>query len=185
MIGDAVKERIHGAIQTIWLEQVPADYNRSFLLMEDSLKTSFYHHLRSMLGEGWLMHHCLRIYPELRVADGAKVDLAIVRISRAADWTAAHLSDAVEEHVAFIEFKYKAGNSPAPFIADMHKLRAYSEQYPDCMLYAGFVQDAYYDDAVSWLPADSANTWAAGRLTELIGYWDESTDAFVTDINQF
>lgn len=115
----------------------------------------------------------------------AKVDLAIVRISRAAEWEAEHLRDAVEEHVAFIEFEYKGGYSRAPFYQDIDKLRAYSKSYPDCMLYAGFVHEKYYGDGATWVTDDGAAAWAEDRLTELVGYWDESTDLFATSIRRF
>lgn len=47
-----LQEYLDKNIKETWLTEIKEDYTSNFLLGEDSLKCSFYFHLRNRLGEG-------------------------------------------------------------------------------------------------------------------------------------
>lgn len=167
-----ILQKLDKTIQQIWKEDIPTDYNSGCLLLEDSLKCAFYHHLRNRLGDGWFKNHRLRIYPEYRLSIGKKADLAIVLVKSAMERLGKHLSECVESELAIIEFKYKNARVDQPFFDDKKKLYEYFKAYPDTKLYAAFIRESENDS--SWFDRRQTENWGKGRLTELLGFWDEN-----------
>lgn len=179
-----VLKHLDRTIKKTWLEGVFDDYIDSHMLHEDSLKCAFYYHLRTALGDGWLRRHKLRIYAEYRLPSGRRADIALVRLLPANERRGNHLSDDIETIVAIIEFKFKNCLSPDPFRNDIKKLREYAREYPDCQLYAAFIHEDIHGDGFSWFTAKQTANWAKGRVSELIGYWDDD-DQYVEKVNSY
>lgn len=180
-----LQEYLDKNIKETWLTEIKEDYTSNFLLGEDSLKCSFYFHLRNRLGEGWFKRHRLRIYPEFYLSNGHKADLAIVRIKPCSQRAGKHLSECVETVVALIELKFINGPFEAPFYRDRAKLRKYASEFKEAQLYAGFIQEKYYDQgSPAWFDARQTKRWANGRVAELIGYWD-ADGYFVAKVNSY
>ncbi|MZP28710.1 hypothetical protein GTO91_03120 [Heliobacterium undosum] len=169
---DRITDYIQAIIADLWVKEVSKDYNDHFLLKEDSLKCAFYYYLRLKLGDGWLIRHRIRVYPEYHLSKRRKADLAIVRVEHKSNRKGRHLSECVEDVLAIIEFKYKVAHVEDPFIEDRNKLRSYAEDYKEAHLYACFVHEKLYENPPSWFDGRQTNGWAEGRVSELIGYWN-------------
>ena len=179
--------KIDKAIKRIWLYEIPRDYSRHYLLEEDSLKCALYFYLRSELGDGWLNRHRIRIYSELHLENQNRADLAIVRVVPKNEREGKFLGDCIEEVLTVIELKYKGSSvDNNVFYKDVSKLKKYVKDYPNAQLYAGFIQETLYNDLnCSWFDGRQTSKWAKGRVTELLGYWDESTEDFTVKINAY
>lgn len=182
-----VQGHLDQVIKEVWLNEIRNDYNTDYLLLEDSVKCAFYFHLRNRLGDGWLSRHRLRIYPEYHVSKKRKVDIAIVQLVSKQNRLGYHLRDCIETELALIEFKHKQGTSINPFINDRNKLRDYAYDYPSSQLYAYFIHENHYSkDNLKWFfDGRQARGWAKGRVTELLGYWDQDTGEFVSKVIPF
>lgn len=174
--------KLDDTIKQIWTEDIPTDYQNDFLLLEDSLKCTFYHHLRNRLGDGWFKNHRLRIYPAYRLSIGKKANLAIVLVKPAMERLGKHLSKSVDSELAIIEFKYKNAGVDQPFFDDKKKLYEYFKAYPDTKLYAAFIRESINDS--SWFDRRQTENWGKGRLTELLGFWDENCKLKM-EVNEF
>lgn len=171
----------------ICLNQIPRDYNRHYLLEEGSLKCALYFHLRSELGDGWLNRHRIRIYSELHLEKQKRADLAFVKLVPQNEREGRFLGDCIEEVLAIIELKYKASSANNNvFYKDVLKLKEYAKAYPSAQLYTGFIQESSYNELnCSWVDDKQTTKWAKGRVTELLGYWDENTEGFTVKVNAF
>lgn len=95
--------KIDEAIKKSWMK-IRKDYNKGFLLQEDSLKSSFYYHLRGYLGDKYLERNNYRMYTELHIKR-LKADLAIVKLSQ--NNNEEILSDRITNLLAIVEFKFQ------------------------------------------------------------------------------
>jgi hypothetical protein len=86
MITKAMKKKIDGAIKAVWKNNIKHDYKKDHLLKEDTLKNSFYFHLRKKLGNRYLEDNNIRIYTEFNEHDLKKTklraDIVIVEIEK-------------------------------------------------------------------------------------------------------
>lgn len=181
-----MQEHVDRAIKKAWLEEVARDYNNHHLLREDSVKCSLYHHLRNRLGEGWFKRHRIRIYPEFILTKGRKADIAVVRMAYKSERAGKPLSECIETVLSIVEIKYKQGSVVDPFYRDRRKLRSYAHGYPDCQLYAAFIHEDYYVEGnSSWFDDRQTVNWAKGRVVELLGYWNEQNEAFVSGVRSY
>ncbi len=174
--------KLDETIKQIWKEDISIDNKNDCLLLEDSLKCAFYYHLRTRLGDGWFKNHRVRIYPEYHLSIGKKADIAIVLMIPAPERLGKHLSKSVESELAIIEFKYKNASVDQPFFDDKKKLYEYFKAYPDTKLYAAFIRESEND--LSWFDKRQTENWGKGRLTELLGYWDENCK-LETRVNEY
>ena len=179
--------KVDRAIKNIWLNQIPRDYNQHYLLEEDSLKCALYFHLRSELGDGWLNRYRIRIYSELHLNNQKRADIAIVKLKPKNEREGCFLRDCIEEVLAIIELKFKGSSANSQvFYNDVYKLKEYAKSYPDVQLYAGFIQESLYNDSnCSWFDGRQTSKWAKGRVTELLGYWDEKDEEFTVKVNAY
>ena len=168
---------IDDTIKSIWAEEIKDDYECGWLLKEDTLKNSIYHHLRSKLG-------CLFVENDIRIftefTDGKftgtdfRPDLVVAHVDF--EQEKEFYGDYVSECLCVIEIKYKRGYGASKDIYDDYKkLRTYAEDLDvDCKLYMATIWE-YEDDETYWEEEDS--TWAKGILTELnASYKRETTD---------
>jgi len=180
---DNVQLKIDKVLKDFWQNYLPKEYNNDNLLKEDSLKCLMYYHLRTYLSDNWLNRHRIRIFPEFVLAQGKRADIAIVQLIPTSQRVDKHLSDCVEKVMGIVELKFKSADVIDAFYADVKKLHDYSKMYPDCQLYAGFVHEERYNDTnCSWFDGRQTSKWAKGRVSELLGYWDKTTDSFTTKV---
>lgn len=173
-------------IKEVWNEDIKVDYNNHYLLLEDSLKCAFYYHLRNKLGDGWLKANRLRIVPEYHLCNGYRADLAIVKLVKKDERNRKHLSDCVESILTIIELKHKSAQVINPFYEDRDKLYLYSKEYPQAQLYVGFIHEDYYNENnSSWFDGRQTKNWAKGRVCELLGYWSEDNETFITEVKSY
>ncbi len=183
MVMDNIQFKIDKALKDFWKNYLPEEYNNDNLLKEDSLKCLLYYHLRTCLNDSWLKRHRIRIFPEFNLQQGKRADIAIVQLFPSPQRIGKHLSNCVEKVIAIIELKFKSADVVDDFYIDVKKLHAYSKIYPDCQLYAGFIhEELYNDNNCSWFDGRQTSKWAKGRVSELLGYWDEATDSFTTKV---
>lgn len=96
------------------------------------------------------------------------------------------LEECIEKFLVIIELKFKASSVIDAFYDDIQKLHEYSKIYPDCQLYAVFIHEECYNDTdCFWFDKRQTNNWAKGRVTELVGYWNEVNGEFVTDVMSY
>lgn len=162
----------------MWKVNIPLDYSEDFLVKEDSLKSSFYHHLRMAIGDTFLKENHLRIYTEFNYRNMTRpqerADLAIVRLND---------SKEITEVLFIIEFKYKQfGVADCHYQEDVEKALKYisikhNEIFSRTHYYLAFLNQTFYE------PIDFENrsyttieqrTAGAGRITELLGYHEEN-----------
>ncbi|MDR7074172.1 hypothetical protein [Fictibacillus barbaricus] len=170
-----VKELLDGIIKATWLESIPHDYDRSFLLYEDSLKSALYFHLRRKLEEAALFQQGYRIFTEYRLASNQRADIAIVKIdSNAANEN--HLSECVTSTQVLIEIKYIYGNNDKGFKDDIKKLIQYANVHTSVNVYAAFITEPGVTyKPTSWMDSitNSVRLDVRNKLTELSGYRDQ------------
>lgn len=175
-----VFQSIDRAIKECWLIDISSDYFDDYILLEDTLKNSLYHHLRKRLTDQFLHEHNLRIYTELHTGQKQRIDLAIVKINPNKE---GHLRNKITEYVAVIELKLKSGQvSVDPFYEDLNKMRNYIKrhEHPNCQYYVGFIHETDYDlTESSWLHPKAQNTWAKGKLTELSAFYHQENMLFI------
>lgn len=173
MISKSVIKEIDRTIQEVWLNNIAKDYSNYYLLKEDSLKCSFYYHLRRKLAT-ILKENNLRIYPEYYFSElRYKADIAIVEIDPFCE--ANHLKDCVTKVIAVIELKYDGGNSERAVSwikSDIQKMKNYIQSGIQCQYYFAVIYETECE-YLNWLDKRSTNHWAANNVTELdAGYLD-------------
>ena len=174
---------IDEAIKLVWKDEIFVDYNNDFLLKEDSLKNAFYYHLRIRLGVGYLKRNKIRIFTEYYLEDNERADLAIVELKPKMEMDSEyHLRDRVKKILAVIELKHKNNRcSQEPFMKDVMKVRKYinKKDYPKCQFYLGFIHETEYsNEDASWLNKRQQESWANGRLTELLAFRETESGEF-------
>ena len=170
---------VHNTLTTIWEKDIPRDYNKRWLLKEDTLKNTLYFHLRSQLGTMFDDNN-IRIFTEFTdekfKGSGYRPDIVIVRIDP--NEPVSYWGNAVVECLAVIEIKYKAGFKPHEEIeADYEKLKYYAEDLNVTgRLYMATIWE-YEDDATTWIRKNAA--WAKGRVTELNASYERGSDGIM------
>lgn len=182
--------KIDSVIKKIWNDNILKDYNDDFLLKEDTLKNSFYFHLRNELGDGFFKYHRLRIFTEYELGENKagkrqRGDVVIVRLKPLCEIDDFYyLGNRVEDVITIIELKYKV-NAEKEIKKDVFKIRDYihSKKYPNCQFYLGILfEQSYSLERGSWLKKNQKENWAFGKLTELTGHYDENGNTFISDI---
>lgn len=148
------------------------DYDNYFLLKEDSLKCSFYYHLRNKLGDEFLQQNNLRIFSEFNDSKlkGQKVraDIAIVIFNpNKKDY---YFGNRVTDIVAIIELKFKGKNVSAEhFLDDIVKTKKYIKDLDikNCHYYLGFIHENEYEEGTQWIYKNRDLKWANKKVTEL------------------
>lgn len=175
-----VVEKIDAAIIHTWTKKLSTDYDKSFLLKEDSLKNAFYFHLRTALGDSFFTENNLRMYTEFHI-HGERIDLAIVEINpKVAEST--YLEDSVKRVLIAIEMKYKHRQTREHvFYDDVQKTLTYLTTWgKDTNYYLAFIHEKYYSAGSMhhWVEKEE-RALAKDRVTELFAFWDEETDETV------
>lgn len=152
---------------SIWENEVKADYNSEWIMMEDPVKCSLYFHLRNRLGKIFEENN-IRIYTEYNIkkflGENKRPDMVIARINPEMDYD--FLGEAVTDILAIIEIKLQAGfRSASNIYNDYEKMKEYAQKLPKtAKLYMAAIWE-WEDEATSWERKNAA--WAKGVLTEL------------------
>ncbi|MCM3124396.1 MULTISPECIES: hypothetical protein [unclassified Mesobacillus] len=168
---EQILKTIDRAIKNIWLSKISKDHGLFYLLKEDTLKNALYFHLRTKLAS-LLEKHNLRIFTEF-YHGGFIADLAIVQLKDDPS-DSDHLKDGIENVLAIVELKYKAGGAMKFFEDDVLKIKNYIDATPSAttQYYLAFIHEAEYEyvEDDSWLTLEQ-QVWAKDRLTELSGHY--------------
>lgn len=125
---DHILQKIEKVIYDVWKKDIKRDFNYDnlYLLEEDTLKSSFYFHLRTRLRKRFLEKNNIRIFTEYHI-EQKKADLIIAIIDKDRfKKQDEHLKNCLSEILAIIEMKYKISNaSERYFIDDISKLNKY------------------------------------------------------------
>ncbi len=175
MTKQEIENIIDKTIKEIWKSEIADDYESGWLLKEDTLKNSFYYHLRTRLGK-LFDDNDIRIFTEF--TDNKfknteyRPDMVIAKVDL--DRGSKYWGDDVTECLAVIELKYKNGfNGSKDIYSDYKKLSVYVDGLGfGCKLYMATIWE-YEDDETSWEPEESE--WAKGRLTELNASYKKGT----------
>ena len=167
MASKAVVKEIDRAIKEVWKKSISRDYRMNYLLMEDTLKCSFYYHLRKKLGAQFFKDKNIRMFTELTRGDlagtGYKADIAIVELKKTFDEY--HLGDNIKSTIAIIELKYD--HNDIAFLDDIRKIKSYiTDLKIDCLYYLGFIAEKEYE-APNWLDGRQTNNWADKKVAVL------------------
>jgi hypothetical protein len=163
-----VRITIDRAVKEIWLYDIAGDYEKHYLLKEDTLKNSFYFHLRRRLGERFLEYNKLRIFTEFNDGElkgrGFRADIAIVSINP--DFIGYWGDDPANKIVALFELKYTRNVNA--LYSDIEKTKNYIRELKiaDCLFYLGFIEENQYPNR-RWLDARQTKNWANGKVTVL------------------
>lgn len=171
--------KIDESLKEAW-NNVIGDHTKDFLLMEDTLKSSLYFHLRNKIGDEFLSENHLRIFTEYKLEDingqSKIIDLAIVKVKKSMERDLVyHVRDRVDEVLSIIELKFKNGGKHG-IRQDVKKIKEYSkmEELKKCKFYLGVAYEAEdFPDDYSWLNKNLDNSWAKNKLTELTAYSNE------------
>jgi len=164
-----ILSKIDRAIKEVWLKCIKRDYKNNYLLKEDTLKNSFYFHLRKNLGTRFFKENAIRIYTEFTDGDlkstGYRADIAIVELSKD---ISDYLGDNIKSIIAIIEFKYGCVyTSDNNFYKDIYKVKSYIKNHKvDCLYYLGFIAEKEYSYP-NWLDGRQTNNWASKKVTVL------------------
>ena len=167
MITKTALRKIDRSIKEVWIKNISKDYTNLHLLKEDTLKNSFYFHLRRKLGTIFLEENAIRIYTEFNDGDlkgvGFRADIAIVEIGDNVD---GYLGDNIKSIIAIIEFKYGGAYMPdSNFYDDISKVKNYIKNCKiNCLYYLSFIIEKEYPYP-NWLDGRQSNNWANKRVT--------------------
>lgn len=170
MITKTTKEKIDSVIKEIWEANISQDYKNSHLLKEDTLKNSFYYHLRRKLGTKFLEDNCIRIFTEFNDADlkgsGFRADIAIVEMGEDIN---PYLGDDVKSIIAIIELKFKNKyTSYDVFYKDIEKTKIYIKDLNvNCLYYLGFIHEKEHEKDTIYLDGRQTSNWANKKVAIL------------------
>ena len=177
MVKKAELNEIDRVIKQIWKNNIRKDYRSDYLLKEDTLKNSFYYHLRRKLGIRFLESNDIRIFTEFSDGElkgtGSRADIAVVKMSKTRKEY--YLGDNVEAIIAIIELKFSRG-SDGVFYADIGKIRDYIRvQNINCLYYLGFIAEKVYDNP-NWLDGRQTRNWADKKVAVLSANYESNGD---------
>lgn len=171
-------------VKEIWMHDIRDDYLNGRLLKEDTLKNSFYFHLRNRLDPLFKQANVV-VFTEFRLKELNQIaDIAIVQIE---PWTPLkaerNLEDSVINILALFELKYKSYSKQIEkaIYKDKDKIRQYIEIYKDIYPACRYYYTVLYEELVDpffWMEKEDAK-WAGGYVTELAsGYVDDGEMVF-------
>jgi len=175
--------QIDTTLKYIWKYDIKQDYDKSYLLKEDTLKNALYYHLRNKLG-ALLEKHNLRIYTEFTDnifnRTNYRPDIVIAEINPESE--ECYLGNCVTKIVSIIEIKFKNDSYSAikNIESDYDKIHWYIDNLSsDIKYYMATIWEAE-DDATTWIRKNAA--WAKGKLTELnASYENDEMRFYVCD----
>ncbi len=163
-----IRKTVDSAIKEIWCNNIKCDYENFSLLKEDTLKNSFYFHLRNKLTDRFLEENRLKIYTEY-YHDGLRADLVIAQLCEKPGFNG-HLRNDVEDILAVVEMKYKYDTSDEPFRKDIEKVQNYIKKlnYKSCLYYLAFIHEVINpNNKHAWLTSKDLQ-WVKGNLTAIL-----------------
>jgi len=132
MISDSVILEMDRVIKSIWENEIYKDYQKYYLLREDSVKCALYFHIRKKLDK-LLKENNLRIYPEFYIKKlKYRPDIVIAEIDP--DLEMSNLKDCVISVPVIIEIKLEGRNSRGTYeviMKDINKAKTYLKTLSD------------------------------------------------------
>lgn len=176
MVGKDVIKEIDRVIKETWTSNVYQDYNKNYIMNEDSLKCCLYYHLRRKLASILADNH-LRIYTEFHFPElNYRADMVIAEVDPHKD---GYIREGIENNqvAAIIELKFTSGadERTAEWIKhDLTKFKEYKQKANiDCQYYFAVIYETECS-RLNWMDKRRSNAWAAGCVTELnAGFVDE------------
>ncbi len=158
---------IDNTIKDIWEHDIKTDYINNSLLREDTLKNSFYFHLRTKLGRLFEEEN-IKIFTEFNIDKfkntNFRPDIVLVRLDEKQE---SPIEERIKEYICIIELKYKSDFSAAADLIykDYDKIKYYIENMNlNCPLYYMATIWETETTSKSWLKDE---VWARNLLTEL------------------
>ena len=170
MVKKVLREEIDRAIKEVWKKNIRNDYKNSHLFNEDTLKNSFYFHLRRKLGTKFLEENNIRIFTEFYVKDMSLfADMAIFELGNKFD---GYISDNIKSYIAIIEFKWGGiYTQDSYFNIDIEKVKGYIQKrnIDKCLYYLGFINEKERSDSLYWLDGrrTGVGKWTDKKVTVL------------------
>ncbi len=184
-----LQEKVDLAVKQAWFNQICEDYLFDFCLKEDSLKSSFFHHIRNNLNDKYLINNSIRIYTEFDYESNKTADIGIVILDNNKG-IETHIRDRVDNVLALIEMKFIRGNNHDQFYNDINKIMSVkSRKYNDTQFYLVFFNENYgdvglLDENFTWLNNNHRNPIVQNqRLTELLAFTDEKNGKVCFSVN--
>lgn len=163
-------ETIKNTLISVWEKNIKNDYENTYLIQEDTLKCSLYHHLRNELGE-LLNQHNLAILTEYRgnefVGTNYRPDIVIVKLKD--NCNEPYFVDRIEKLMFVIELKYKdsSNGSTNDIYSDCDKIKEYMKMLnDDCQFILAVIQETKWDEPF-WFEEDDKKL-GKNRVTELV-----------------
>jgi hypothetical protein len=171
----------------IWKKNICQDYSNEILLNEDTLKCSFYYHLRRKLGK-LINENNLCIFTEYNESEfkelGYRPDMVIVKKKEKCETN--YIIDSIEEAVIAIEFKFKGKYDYDSICTDREKIKNYIKLIGDNCYYIMAVIQETYNPNPYWFDSRQANNWAKNRVVELVAsYENEDCDYIIFDTKRY
>ena len=160
--------QIDTVLKYIWEYDIKQDYDKQYLLKEDTLKNALYFHLRNKLSALFEKYN-LRIYTEFTddifKRTSCRPDLIIAEINP--DLEEDYLGKCVTRIVSIIEIKFQSNSYSAikNIKSDYDKIHWYINNLSfDGKCYMATIWEAD-DKPTTWIRKNAK--WAKGKLTEL------------------
>jgi len=169
LVKKTVSKQIGRTIKELWKRNIRNDYMTHHLLKEDTLKNSFYFHLRRKLGTSFLEENAIRIYTEFNDSElkgtGFRADIVIAELGKDYD---GYLGSNIKSIIAIVEFKYGGMYTPdSIFYDDINKVKNYIRECKiDCLYYLGFIIEKEYPSP-HWLDGRQTSNWANKKVAVL------------------
>ncbi|MBR1728888.1 MAG: hypothetical protein IJ728_05130 [Selenomonadaceae bacterium] len=183
MINEKLLTEIDRIIKTTWLKKIKKDFNENYLYNEDSLKCSFYYHLRKKIDK-ICRENNLRIYSEITFPEiASRADIVIAKIS--ADDKRIYYEDTV----ALFELKYTGGTNKNTIDWVMNDIKKFKKYFREANLTeTQFYFACIYCEECAYLQwitdKRTTNNWANGRVTELdAGYLNGKIEFEINSFN--
>ncbi|MCG4663146.1 hypothetical protein L0P73_21435 [[Clostridium] innocuum] len=171
----------------IWEKNICQDYSNEILLNEDTLKCSFYYHLRRKLGK-LINENNLCIFTEFNESEFKKLDYRpdMVIVKKKEKCETSYIINSVEEIILAIEFKFKGRYDHDSIYSDREKIKNYIKHIDDDCYYVMAVIQETYNPNPYWFDNRQANNWAKNRVVELVAsYESEKCDYMIFDTKRY
>lgn len=182
----ALKDRIRDVSRYIWMNEIKRELESDMLIGEDSLKNSFYFHLRNYM-KYEIERDNLRLYTGYYVKQASeKADIVIAHLNKEklremkndAENTYFGPSEALEI-LSVYRFRYQnyAGGADE-FRADIKAVKekfSAAGELSGCEYYLGFISEYFYAQ-YSWVDSYDSEKYGINELTAV---WDEEENALI------
>lgn len=144
--------RIHQIIEDVWVSSIKQDYLNNKLLLEGTLQSAFYYHLRGRIENSYFSNN-IRVFTEFwdknLLGNNYRADIAVVELVDNVD-DELYLRNNVKRVLAIIELKYNNTKDDSRYLGDVEKVKNYRVD-ENCKFYLGFINE-YIESSETWRP---------------------------------